>query len=303
MKSILSLALAAVMGLALLTGCGPAAPASSVSGPDGSGAVSGAVSEPDRPQLPPEPQAPSSGELKLNKFSNVELSALSPNIRVERGEDWAVRYDLHNQESVTRAEVVGDTFYFSSAYQPTPEVDTKDCELVLLIPVGADLNNVSLSTAAGSIELFNLTVEDLSVKSVSGNVALTHVVSGSLRAESTSGTVTTTSCTAERARAESTSGAVKLDGTYQTAELSSVSGTCELYAEVGGSARLQTVSGDITAQAPFQQLSVKTLGPIVVNGEKHSGKEVILGEGSPALSIESVSGVVRADQNILVMIQ
>lgn len=300
MKRPLSLALAAAVGLSLLAGCAPEAPApSDASDPAGSPSSSVSSQPEEKPQLE---VAPSSGEMKLTEFKNIQLSTLSPDIRIERGEDWGIRYTLHNKEKVTRAEVKDDTLYFSSTFKLTPTVDLKDCELVIIIPVGQELQDVSLATAAGTIELFNLNCRYLDLESVSGDVKLDHVVSKTLEAESTSGHVTATACTADKAEAESTSGSVKLDGTYQTADLSSVSGSCELYAQIGKEAEIETVSGNITAQAPARKLEVRSIGSITINGEKHGGRSVTMGEGEPSLSIESVSGTVTVDQNALVMI-
>ena len=304
MKPVYSLALAAVLSLSLLTACGPAVPSGSASsGSADSSSVSSSLPEPDTPDLSEEEPAPSSGVLKPGKFKNIQLSALSPSIRIERGEDWAVRYTLHSKEQISRAEVSGDTLYFSSAFTPAPSSELKDCELVIIIPVGAELGDVELSTAAGSIELFNLTCDKLELESVSGRIQLDHIVSKKLEAESISGCITASSCTADRAELESTSGSVCLDGTFQKADLSTTSGTCELYAQIDQEAHMETVSGAVIAQSPVKHLDIQTLGPVLVDSRKYSDKQVVIGEGTPSLCIESVSGKVTVDQNALIMIQ
>ena len=299
MKRPLSLALAAALSLSLLAACAPKEPPAASNGPSASQSSSADVS-PDEaePQL-----SDPSGELKLKKFKNIRISVLSPNIRVERGEDWSVRYTLHKKEQITRAQVVDDTFYFSSGFKLSPGMELKDYELVVTIPADAQLEDVELSTAAGTVTLADLTLEELDVESVSGDVNLENLVSQSIDAESVSGNVTLLNCTAKEAEGDSTSGSVRLEGTFDDVEMSSVSGSCQLYAEIHQEAQIKTVSGPVKAQSPVSLLEIQTLGVIRVDGEKQKGKSFSRGEGSPVLHIESVSGDVEADQNALVMIQ
>ena len=304
MKRTFSLALAAAVSLSLLAGCAPKEPpapsASSASSSQTQQEPAGSQEEPaDSSAAPTDP----SGELKLKKFKNIQLSVLSPNIRIQRGEDWSIRYTLHAKEEITRAEVVDETLFFTSGFQMTPGMGFEDFELVITIPADAQLEDVELSTAAGTIELADLTMEALDAESVSGSVKLTGLVCQSLDAESISGDVILTNCTAKEAEASSTSGGVRLDGSFGDADLHSVSGTCELYAQIEQEAKIKTVSGPIKAQAPVQKLEIESLGAIVTDGQKQSGKNVVIGEGSPVLSIESVSGAVHADRNVLIAIQ
>ena len=301
MKRPLTLALAAAVSLSLLAACTPKEPPAASNAPSASQSQ---ASSADAGQDEAEPQlSDPSGELKLKKFKNIQISVLSPNIRVERGEDWSVRYTLHKKEKITRAQVVDDTFYFSSGFKLSPGLEFKDYELVVTIPADAQLEDVELSTAAGTVTLADLTLEELDAESVSGDVKLENLVSQSIDAESVSGNVTLLNCTAKEAEGDSTSGSVRLEGTFDDVEMSSVSGPCELYAEIRQEAQIKTVSGPVKAQSPVSLLEIQTLGIIRVDGEKQKGKSFSRGEGSPVLHIESVSGDVEADQNALVMIQ
>lgn len=313
MKRTFSLILAAAVCLSLLSGCGPKNSASSSTSSDStSSSMSSSSSSTSGSQTADDSSAdvsqqaddvPSSGKLALSEFSNIEVSALSPDIRLERGEDWSVQYALHSKEVVARAEVADDTFYFSTTFQSDLASSPADCELVITVPAGAEFEDISLSTAAGSIELSELKATELDVKSVSGDVALKHIVSQSLNAESVSGSVTAVGCTAEESELESASGAVHLDGTFGSAELSTISAPCELSAEISKEAKIKTVSGDVKVQAPVTKVEIKTLGSVTVDGKRKSGKELVIGDGSPALFIESVSGKVTVDQNAVPMIQ
>ena len=302
MKRIFPLALAAAVSLSLLAGCGPKEPPA-VSTPSGSQSQQTPESSQETPSEPSAEFTAPSGELKLKKFKHIQVSALSPDIRIERGKGWSVRYTLHNKEQITRAEVADDTFYFSSGFQMSPGMDLKDFELVITIPDDAQLEDVDLKTAAGTIELSGLTLDELDAESVSGNVKLSDLVCKSMDAETVSGDVVCTNCTAGEAKASSTSGGVRLEGSFEDAELYSVSGSCELYAQIQQEAKLQTVSGPIKAQAPVEKLEIQSLGAIVVDGQKQRGKNVTVGEGSPVLTIESVSGTVSADRQVLIAIQ
>lgn len=114
-------------------------------------------------------------------------------------------------------------------------------ELMLMIPVGA---SIEASAVSADIDISNLDNDKLTASSVSGDVEI-QATSKWVSIESVSGDVEFGGYTG-RISAESVSGDIELSGISGEIEASTVSGDMDLAAGSIESAKLETVSGDIT---------------------------------------------------------
>lgn len=117
-------------------------------------------------------------------------------------------------------------------------------ELKLMVPKGASVDATAVSA---NIYVSGLDNEKLTASSVSGDVEV-DVMSQRVSIESVSGNVEFKGHT-ERISAESVSGDIDLSGISGEIAATTVSGDMELYAGSIESAKLETVSGDMTVEA------------------------------------------------------
>jgi len=144
------------------------------------------------------------------------------------------------------------------------ERNMDNTELKLMVPNGA---SVDASAVSADIEVSAMDNEKLTASSVSGDVEVA-TTSQWVSIESVSGDVKF-SGHAGRISAESVSGDVDLSGISGEIAVTTVSGDMDLHAGAVESAKLETVSGDITATAEISgngRLSAESMsGDVVIN--------------------------------------
>ena len=233
-------------------------------------------------------------QLALEPFRSVELSVLSGDIRVAEGADYALSYRLHGKEEVRELEVRDDTLYFSTGLDRMAPPRGGEWEVVLTIPAGAELDRLSLSTAAGDVELSHRTFGWGELISTSGDVRADGLACEELSARSVSGQVRVRESRVDRLRAESTSGAVEAGGRFGTVWMKSVAGACRMSGEASDRVEAETVSGPVEVTGPVGVLRAESIGGVRLDG-KDRGRSLSTGEGLPEVKLKSVSGFINVN--------
>lgn len=230
-------------------------------------------------------------QLALDPFSQVNLSIVAADVRFEAGEAYGLRYQLHPDELVVRAEVEGETLYLSTRAKEGTSL-SGDWEVVVTIPRDACLADISAATVSGDIALSDRTMEALRLTTTSGNIAAAAVTADELQAASTSGAIAITDLSAHSVNAASTSGDISLTGAVDALNLGTTSGDCAFSGELTGAGNVGTVSGDIDIAVPDAGVEASSLGEITWNGRSQGWSFQREGGGS-ALVLGSVSGDIR----------
>ena len=227
-------------------------------------------------------------QLSLDPFSNVALSVIAADVRFEEGDAYGLRYRLHPDELMVRAEVEGGTLYLSTKTKEGASV-SGDWEVVVTIPRDAQLADVSVATVSGDITLSDRTVDTLDLGTTSGNVTAAAITAGEIQAASTSGDIDITDLSAHSVNAAATSGDVSLTGSAGSLNLGTTSGACTFSGDLTGTGNVGTVSGDMDIAVPGAGVEASSLGTIIWNGQNQGPSFHREGEG-PALTLGSVSG-------------
>ena len=235
------------------------------------------------------------GEVELKAFENISIHAQTPDIRLVEGSEYKVSYDLHDMEKAKRIEVDDGVLHFTTTVDAAWKPDGKTHEIVVTVPADAKLDKVTLHSVAGNVTLSGRTVTEASLSSVSGRVEARALTGETLEVRSVSNEAAAVDCRAEEIVGDSTSGAVLLRGEFDRVDAHSVSGRCEISGAVSRKAAAETVSGDILAAFPVENISAKSYGSITLDGEKQDRSFRMEGEG-PFADLKSTSGKIEIER-------
>ena len=197
-----------------------------------------------------------SGRQALSPFHSVRLSVKAADVTIVTGSEFAISYDLHSREPLTELEVRDGVLHFDTGYSRRWARGGGDRSVVITVPEGTIFDALELKTVSGDIQLSGHTVSTAVLESTSGDIELDGIVCGQLTAKTVSDDIELKNST------------------------------------IGVSAQLNTVSGDITAEAPFKAASAKSVGGGVELNGAEQGRRMSVGQGQPSLNAESVSGEV-----------
>lgn len=199
-----------------------------------------------------------SADKDLEPFCNIQLSVMSGDVTIEKGDSFAISYHLHGREKVKQLEVKNDTLYFDTGFDPLWKPSSGNWSVVITVPEGTEFDSLSLKSTAGDITFSSYNFQNGSFETTSGDIQISEVVCGTLRAKSVSHDISLTA------------------------------------AQIEEKAELETVSGDIRAEGNFEGIEAKSVGKIKLNGADQARK-LSLGQDKPMLIAESVSGSIHID--------
>ena len=276
--------LALLLCLGLLTGCGPDIKVDSVT-------VATQTAEDD---AAPEVASKTEGTLDLDAFTGIEVAVKAADIRLEVGKGYAVTYQLHEKEPLKEAEVVDGVLRFSTGMDPLKLPGGGHWSVVVTVPADAKLEKIQLTTAAGDISFSGLAFTEGTLDTKAGEILLSGVTCDTLEASAIADDITISASQIGTLTAENTADDIEVDGTFNTVQLHSVSGDCELHGAVTTEASLETVSGDIELTCQGGDIQAETVGEIEHNGSEGRGKLHITGEGA-SIRLKSVSGSIEIE--------
>ncbi len=188
-------------------------------------------------------------------------------------------------DSVDQMEVDASHSALSITVVNRNKRNVDETELHLMVPEKA---NIDVSVVSANIEVSGLENDRLTISSVSGDVEV-EVTSQRVAVESVSGDIEFSGHT-PRMSAETVSGDIRLAGVSGEMTATTVSGDMEIQAARVDGAKLETVSGDITASGELS-------GNARLSAESMSGDVVIvLPETQPGFfRAQSFSGRIYTD--------
>jgi DUF4097 and DUF4098 domain-containing protein YvlB len=221
----------------------------------------------------------------LDAGATVSIENIAGEI-VIRGWDEKEAYltgELGDSVDELEIEASGSSLQINVRNRNERNVDSTD--LKLMIPYGA---NVDASAVSADIDVSGLDNDKLTASSVSGDVEV-EATSQRITIESVSGDVEFSGQT-ERISAESVSGDIILSGISGEITATTVSGDMKLRAGSIDGAKLETVSGDITAAGELS-------GNARLSAESMSGDvTIMLPSGQDGLfKAQSFSGRIHTD--------
>lgn len=198
----------------------------------------------------------------VNPFTEIAIDVVSAEITVEIGNDYALRYDLSDQEIVDRAGVEGETLYLVSHNKPGQDSKPWYGEVCITVPAGTDLGNLHFSTVSGGVTVPELSCDSIQVDNVSGNSELNCMAANNVTVNSTSGSVQfggqcqrlsvdatsgklTFTGKADAVLLDTTAGELNFTGTANSVEMDSTSGNAQIEGNVTEQVQIDMVSGDI----------------------------------------------------------
>ena len=247
---------------------------------------------------------PSECEIALDAFSGIDLSVFIPDVVLQEGDSFSVRYRLPECERLECAEVVDGLFRFRTAKTRTFLFSSSGGEVIITVPKGTRLQQAEFrmvsgllrlsgifcgktvaSTVSGDITLCGGTPGQLSARTTSGDLLLRDVTASSLHFGTVSGDVRVEGCHSPIADLSSTSGDlhlhgmaceccsvhtiagdVEIDGSLGTLKVSTTSGDCTLSGTLTGQSKVTTVSGEIDVHFPGVGVDASSLDGITLDG-------------------------------------
>ncbi len=214
-----------------------------------------------------------SNQQSLSDFTSIDIDAISPDIKIVSGEDYAVSYNLHEKEHIDILEVKDGVLYFDTGYNFEFEVDYGDFFITITIPADTALETVDIKTVAGDIYSDIGQMEQVSLITISGEIEVENSSIAMLSAKSTSEDI-------------------MISGNIAELDLDSVAGDCLVKSEnmVG---KIATVSGQIELQTAETAIAATSFGQVKYHNNNMGYRYE--NSANPNLELESVSGKIIVD--------
>ena len=200
----------------------------------------------------------------INADASVSIENIAGEIVIRAWDKNEARLTGELGNSVEKLEVDASKSSLQIRVKYRNERNTDNTELMLMVPGGASIDAMGVSA---DITVLGMDNEKLSASSVSGDVEV-EATSDWVSIESVSGDVGFEGKTG-RISAESVSGDIDLSGISGDISATAVSGDMELQAGSIESAKLETVSGDITTTGEISsngRLTAESMsGDVTVN--------------------------------------
>jgi DUF4097 and DUF4098 domain-containing protein YvlB len=188
---------------------------------------------------------------------------------------------------------------------------TKKLEVLVPSALGGSLDRLTVDATSASVRVDGIKAAEVKIDAVSGSLHISNIASKTFKAETTSGSITLSSVDTEdmnlssisgafdlsdvkakTIKCDSTSGSQDLSGSFDSADLESISGRVSITsAVVPASIKAHTTSGSINIRIPDE-------GPISVNHSSVSGRltsdiPIITNGSSAQFHLSTVSGGVK----------
>ncbi|MBO4460947.1 MAG: DUF4097 family beta strand repeat protein [Clostridiales bacterium] len=216
----------------------------------------------------------------IEAFKNIDIDADVVNFNIEEGDGYYVKYDFP-AEFKTDVSVDGDTVKAKvKAKESFSLVDfgmgakMKKCDLTLIVPKGADLDDLKVLTKAGNINLDDLTLDEITLNCDAGNVVLDKVKSGLCNIETDAGNVQFRNCELADLKLDTDAGNVEFDNTVmKDIEIETQMGNIDLDEVRFGKGEVTTELGVIEVDGEYDKLEARSqVGAIKVKSSNEDTK-------------------------------
>lgn len=229
---------------------------------------------------------PQSYDGTVAPFTEIAVDVVDADVRVEIGQDYALRYDLPEGETVQRMGVEGDILYLTSRAEPNTH-NSQPGKVWITVPADTTLGDLRFSTVNGGVIMPELACTSVTVDNTSGDSTLDCLAAGKVSLDSTSGSLTfggqcqelqmdstsgSLDCTGQcdRLTLNAVSGSLTFGGSADSLTMGTVSGAARIDGAVTGEIGVTAISGniEITAADP----TVEARGTVIrYNGQRMSG--------------------------------
>ena len=229
---------------------------------------------------------PQSYDGTVAPFTEIAVDVVDADVRVEIGQDYALRYDLPEGETVQRMGVEGDILYLTSRAEPNTQ-NSQPGKVWITVPADTTLGDLRFSTVNGGVIMPELACTSVTVDNSSGDSTLDCLAAGKVSLDSTSGSLTfggrcqelqmdstsgSLDCTGQcdRLTLNAVSGSLTFGGSANSLTMGTVSGAARIDGAVTGEIGVTAISGniEITAADP----TVEARGTVIrYNGQRMSG--------------------------------
>lgn len=228
--------------------------------------------------------AVSSGEVEAN-ISKIEIEWICGDVSVKVGTEESISFTEQGYNPDNDSDVEsfmmhylldGNTLRIKYCRSGASAVNPPEKSLVVAIPEGVALAEISISSVSADVDMRGIRVSDLEIETVSGDVGITELA-------------------ATEAEFESVSGNVIISGNVTRLELNTVSGNANLDVSCPDRLSAESVSGNIALRLPPASGFVMEYGTVSGNlncgfSAEKSGDEYTVGDGSARFEVETVSG-------------
>lgn len=244
--------------------------------------------------------------IELDPYENISITALSADITIKRGDTYTLEYKLHPREEAKQAQVVGDTFYFSTdftnKYREEWDTNLYDWFIILSIPENKDLNRVEIRTVEGDIMLSNWDIEYANIRTTSGEIWLSDIQSKYVKLESVTESVEVFASNIDNLDVYTVSDSIKVEGNFNNVNIANMSDICEFNGVIRQSMSISSVSGDIILKIQENaDIKATTFKNIFFNDKKyqfslnHSTQKSIYEYKIPQIELNTTGGRIKID--------
>lgn len=232
-------------------------------------------------------------EVKQEEFTNINISVAAADIYLRTGNEFSIKYNLDDKETVTTSEITDKTlkFHTNSTYKFIP--DDNDLNVIVTIPRETKLENVILKTISGDINIeLGIDLENAELNTVSGEIEVNGVSAEKIKAETISGEISFENSDIIEVSAENKSEDIDFYGNFDSIYAYSISGSIEMSGTVSQCAEIETVSGEISSDVIGVSYEAKSHGGVSYMGLS-KGSEFQTNDGEPIIKLNSVSGEIE----------
>lgn len=240
-------------------------------------------------RIPPSMQFAVDGEMTFSpsKVRKIDIDWVADSVQIDFVDcDEIVVSEMSSgdlsENEKYQVKLDGDTLKIDYCKRTVNIMGNKDKSLYVSIPHATKLSSLEIDGVSNSVfvEGMGATVGKIDIETTSGYASIQNIVAKELEMDTVSGMLEA-SGTFSKVDLETISGSISLHlhRTPKSIKTSSVSGSVDviLPGETGFAAKLDTVSGSLSVDAP----TVK------------EGKKQVYGDGSAQFSFESISGSVQ----------
>uniref|UniRef100_UPI00344BB890 DUF4097 family beta strand repeat-containing protein n=1 Tax=Carnobacterium TaxID=2747 RepID=UPI00344BB890 len=231
--------------------------------------------------------------IKIEDFTDIDIDVMSANIFLVYGDDYSLKYNIHDREKIKTLDVSNGVLRFSTTFKLDMTVDYGDWYVQVTIPKGTELGDLNLNTVSGDIAIEDSILKNAQLNSTSGEVSIINSKIDTAEIKSVSNKISIEDSEILKIKAENKSDDIILTGTFHDIDLYSVAGNLIIKGTPSNQSKIETVSGNIDLfLTEYVGVAAKSYGKIEYNNNDQ-GYKFNNSQGSDNIYLKSVSGNIQ----------
>uniref|UniRef100_UPI00344B5E7C DUF4097 family beta strand repeat-containing protein n=1 Tax=Carnobacterium sp. TaxID=48221 RepID=UPI00344B5E7C len=231
--------------------------------------------------------------IKIDDFTDIDIDVMSANIFLVYGDDYSLKYNIHDREKIKTLDVSNGVLRFSTTFKLDMNVDYGDWYVQVTIPKGTEMGDLNLNTVSGDIAIEDSILKNAQLNSTSGEISIINSKIDTAEIKSVSNKISIEDSEILKIKAENKSDDIILAGTFHDIDLYSVSGNLIIKGTPSNQSKIETVSGNIDLfLTEYVGVSAKSYGKIEYNNNDQ-GYKFNNSQGSDNIYLKSVSGKIQ----------